>query len=609
MNRFPTSSLVRSLVLFLVCAVLVTPAIGVEFQKKKSTDPRTSSDRTERIARIRPVTHSLESFFVGNGSLTLSVNGLGTNLSFGTIEVVKPPGGMVKAAFLMAAATGSYAHYIEDGEIQVDGHRVVWEKSIRNAVGSWNALADVTRLIKPSIDAAPAGRVIVDIWEDQSELIDGVILVIVFEDPNTRPDNDVALFFGAHGTRRDSFEIDLPRPVPSNFIDRRFELGVGISFGLQSSETRDQYTIIEINGQRLTTSAGGPDDGSPMPGALITVGGVDDHASNPEDAHALPQNLLSDDEFYDLKPFLMPGDSTIHVATASPSSEENFFFACFFATGKRSDVAAISAAALSGVAVGTAGIAADEIMLVSSSSANRVGSPCEITATVRSQGVPLAGVDVGLRIVEGPHAGAVSQARTDSTGRTTFLYRGKSAGRDLLVAVIDDGDGVVAGSNPIICEWVEETLDLFVDIAPGVCPNAVDIGMQDLVTVALVGNELFDVENVEVTSLYLENAAPTRIQYRDVSRPGDGSECACTSDGGDGFQDLVLQFKVADVLPDVGSITNEENRTWTLVGKTKEGTSFETSNCVTISKASGQAVELRDDILSPLGAETTETPR
>jgi hypothetical protein len=505
----------------------------------------------------------------------------------------------------MTAATGSYAHYIEDGEIRINGHRVVWEKSLRNAVGSWNALADVTRLIKTTIDAAPPGRVLVDIAEDQSELIDGVVLVIVFEDPNALPDNDVALFFGAHGTRRDSFVINLPKPVPANFINRRYELGVGISFGLQSSEIRDQYTIIDINGQRVTTSAGGPDDGSPTPGALLTVGGVDDHSSNPEDPHALPQNLLSDDEFYDLRPFLREGDTIILVATASPSSEENLFFASFFATGERPGVAAATPAPIVGVAVGTA----DEITLVSSAATNRVGSPCEITAMVLKEGLPLADVDVALKIVDGPHAGAVSQARTDSTGRATFLYRGKNPGRDLLVAVIGDEDGVVAGSNPIICQWVEETLDVFVDIAPGVCPNAVDIGMQDLVTVALVGTELFDVESVDVTSLYLEDAAPTRIQYRDVSRPGDGSECACTSDGGDGFQDVILQFRISDVLPDAESIIGEENRTWTLAGTTKDGTSFEASNCVEISRASGQAVELQDDVLSPMSTETSDTPR
>ena len=50
-------------------------------------------------------------------------------------------------------------------------------------------------------------------------------------------------------------------------------MSLGISFSYQGC---CQYSMIDANGQRVTTSAGGQDDGEAANGALITVGGLDD---------------------------------------------------------------------------------------------------------------------------------------------------------------------------------------------------------------------------------------------------------------------------------------------------------------------------------------------
>ncbi len=592
---------VRSLVLVLVCAAFVTPANGVKYKPKKRTQPTKppgASDRSNQTVRF---SQSLETIFAATGPLSVSVNGIGTELSFGTIEVDKPARGVVRKVFLAAAASGNFSHQITDGEIRIDGHHVAWDRTVPNAVGSWNAVADVTRLIKGEIDAAPAGRVPVDVWEDQSDLIDGVILAVVFDDPDAYPDNDVALYFGAQSARQDSFKINLSSPVPADLASMRYELGVGITFSLQSSGGTDQYTIIQVNGERLTTSAGGPDDGSPASGGLLSIGGIDDSPANPVDAYAVPTNMASDDEYYDLRPFVSPGDSRISINTATQSNEENLFFASFIGgRGARGVVAAAPVAD---------GLAPDGFVLSASAGQTQVGSPCEIKAVVQDHGVPVVDVDVALKIVSGPHSGVVSKARTDSTGHAVFLYRGNNAGRDLLIAVIGDDhdDGATAGSNVVIHEWVDVTLDVFFDIAPGVCPNAVELGIQDLVTVAVVGGEDFDVSDIDVTSLYLEDAAPTRVQYRDVSRPGTGGDCDCSNEGGDGFQDLVLQFRLSDVLADPSTVLENERRNWTLSGSVKSGTSFEAVNCVLISRTSEQPVQLPRDVLVPLSTESSDS--
>jgi len=593
-----SKGLALSVALALGFAGVARPALGVEY-KKKTPAPREQL-QLPATSPVRPVSHSLTAFLAAKGALRLSVDGTGTDLSFGTVEVSKPAGGTVRSAYLMAALTGGYLRPFEDGDIQVSGHRVMWERVMRNGVGSWNALADVTRFVESEINAAPPGRVLIDISEDHSDLVDGTILAVVFDDPSASPDNFIALYFGSHAQRTDSLVIELPSPVPSSVSDARAELGVGISYSLQSSAVSDQSTIIDVNGQRLTTSAGGPDDGSPSPGALITVGGSDDSPANPSDASALPADLASDDELYDLRPFLTPGESKIVVKTSS-RSEENLFFASFFWSPVSSPETASLASAIPETparAVPTSGTPA--VVLSTASSRSSIGASCETSAAITRGGLPLTNAAVELKVLAGPHAGAVTRARTKDSGVATFLYRGKQSGRDLLVAIVMEGDTAVAGSNVVTHDWVEEILDTSIDISPGTCPNTIETSVQGVVTVALTGSETFEVDDVDITSLYLGNAAPLKIQYRDVTSPPGPGQCACSDAGGDGFRDIVMQFKLEDVLADIASVTDGASLKWTLAGSTKSGKLFRVTDCVVIAKTPGPPIQPPNEVLAPL---------
>ena len=603
-----SSSTSRKLVLCIAFVISITavtgPAFGVKYKKKTPAAPV----RLPTTTPVPPVSHSLTTFLAAKGALALSVDGAGTDLSFETLEVSKPAGGAVRSAHLVAALTGGYLRPFEDGNIRVNGHRVMWERAIRNGVGSWNALADVTRLIESDINAAPAGRVLIEISEEHSDLIDGAILAVVFEDPSAASDNFIALYFGSHAKRTDSLLVDLPAPLPPDFSDARAELGVGMSFSLQSSSPSDQYTMIDINGRRLTTSAGGPDDGSPSPGALITVGGIDDSTENPSDPSALPVNMASDDELYDLRPFLTPGETKIVVKTSSPS-EENLLFASFFWSPVSSPETASFATPVSQpTATVLPATGAPTVTLSTASSRSAIGASCEINAVITRGGQPLAGAAVELRVLAGPHAPAVTRARTKDSGVATFLYRGKNSGKDLLVAIVMEGDTAVVGSNVVTYEWVEEMLDTSIDISPGTCPNTIETGVQGVVTAALTGSETFQVDDVDITSLYLGNAAPLKIQYRDVTRPTGSADCDCSDEGGDGFRDIVMQFKLEDVLADVASVADGASLRWTLVGATKSGKSFRVADCVVIAKTPGPPIELPNDVLVPLDSEPASTP-
>jgi hypothetical protein len=597
--------LILSLALALASAVLAGPSFGVQYKKKTATSTTT---RPPAAVPARAASHSLKAVFSEKAALLFSVDAVGSDLSFGTVEVSKPAGGIVKKAYLVVAATGGYARPFEDGDVRIEGHGVIWENTIRNNVGSWNALADVTAYVESTINAAPPGPVLIDFAETHSDLIDGGVLAVVFDTPAAAPENYVALYFGAQAQRADSFTVDFPTPVPADFSGGRYEMGVGISYSLQSRDSSDQYTIIDVNGRRLTTSAGGPDDGSPSPGALVTVGGFDDSPANPADPYAKPVNMASDDELYDLRPFLTAGDSRAVIKTSSPN-EENLFFASVFSSPSSARETASVSPAVAGTPVAAGGAPGSRTVTLSIASAQApIGGGCEITVAVAQDGAPVPGAAVELRVVAGPHAGAASRIETKDTGTATFNFRGKRTGRDLLVAILMDGDAAVGGSNTVTHDWIEETLQTSIDISPGECPNKIETSDQGVVTVGLAGSEAFDVGDVDITSLFLGNAAPLKVQFRDVTQPAGPNECACSDQGGDGFRDIVLQFKLADVLPDMAAVADGENLKWTLAGSTKNGTAFRLTDCVVISLTPGPPISVSDDILTPVETEVITEP-
>jgi len=103
-------------------------------------------------------------------------------------------------------------------------------------------------------------------------------------------------------------------------------MSLGISFGFQPSA---QFSYVDVNGARLSSCAGGQDDGQPADGALITVGGTGDDSANPADPNQVNCNPRDDDELYDLIPFAKQGDTQMIVNTLNPSGDDNIHLAIF----------------------------------------------------------------------------------------------------------------------------------------------------------------------------------------------------------------------------------------------------------------------------------------
>ncbi|WP_224248242.1 choice-of-anchor A family protein [Hyalangium gracile] len=371
-----------------------------------------------------------------SGFISLSLDGVGTNGSSGIVQVNKPAGATVKAAYLAAASTGFSNYSIPNGGVKIDGQSVNWGRSIQSGISSYNHWADVTSLVASKINSAPAGRVNFTVTETQSYSVDGEILAVVFNNPAATTVNTVILLFGAQSTGGDTFRIGLAEPINKADPNLGLDLSLGISFGYQDgSSSERQVSIIDVNGSRLTSQAGGQDDGASEDGALITVGGLDDSNANPNPNAGGP-GFRGDDELYDLRPFVANGATQITIATRNPSNDDNIFFGALSLT---------SAAAIIG----------EGIVLGPTTSTGPVGSSHTVTATLQDDnGNPLLNRTVTFRVRTGPNANVTGTAVTNAQGKATFTYTGNGGvGRDDIQASFVRSNGQTATSNSAFRDW------------------------------------------------------------------------------------------------------------------------------------------------------------
>jgi hypothetical protein len=252
------------------------------------------------------------------------------NQASGVIQVSKAAGTTVRQAWMFAAGMPGYTPV--DGDVTLDGQPVTWDPlhTIVSGIQSGNVAADVTSLVKPRIDVAPAGRVDITLMEANTIRIDGEILAVIFDDPTMSTNNSIALLYGAQQPLGDSFTANFADPIDTSDPSMRVQLGLGISFGFQPS---GQYSTVDINGTQLTSTAGGQDDCNEPDlatcgdGELLTVGGLDDDPANPPDTTCATADARCDDELYDLLPLLTNGATSVTVNTANPSNDDNLFFA------------------------------------------------------------------------------------------------------------------------------------------------------------------------------------------------------------------------------------------------------------------------------------------
>lgn len=431
--------ILRNAYVFFVSLLILCASTLAVSAAETGADPGADPDLNDDVGLTAVTMGSIIPQVTETGKISLSVDGLGVySGNTGIIQVEKPAGATVKSAYMAAATTGFTGYHLANGAIKINGADVIWNIETPSSISSFNYWSDVTSIVKPIVDDAPAGRINLNIVEvAPTYYIDGEILVVIFDDPNQATDNTIILLFGAQNVLGDTFHVGLADPIDTTDPELALDMSLGISYGWQVSGV--QYSIVNVNNQRLTTSAGGEDDGSSTNGALLTVGGLDDSNVNPTNPEATPANARTDDELYNLLPFVKSGDTSIHVYTQNPSNDDNIFFSAFYLK---------SATAVIG----------EGIILSPASAVNLVGTEHTVVATVQDDdGNPVVGREVTFNIISGPNAGLSGIAMTDASGKATFSYTGNTAGTDVIEASCLDSKGNLMTSNQATKDWTIDT--------------------------------------------------------------------------------------------------------------------------------------------------------
>jgi hypothetical protein len=394
-------------------------------------------------------------FYSDSGLISLSVDAIGTNYPTGAVvKVHKNAGATVRKAFLFAASTGFTGYTPVDGDVTLNGTPITWDptNTITNDIASVNVESDVTSVVQPIVDAAPAGDVSITAAEPNVPSdIEGEILAVILDDPTVTTSGSVTLLYGAQQTAGDTFHVALAAPIDKSAASFELNLSLGISFGYQPA---GQFSTVDVNGTEMTSSAGGQDDcvekyaATPNfasgcnDGMLITAGGIGDSNDNPPDATADDETCTApappprcDDELYNLLPFVNNGDTSLTFTTTNPSADDNIFFGAL-------DVH-------SGAAV-----VGEGVVLSPTSATNDVGQTHTLTATVQDDnGAPIQGVTVHFQVTSGPNAGINGNADTGSDGKATFSYTSSTTGTDHIVASFTDAQGGSHTSNEVTKTW------------------------------------------------------------------------------------------------------------------------------------------------------------
>ena len=274
-----------------------------------------------------------------SGPISVSIDGAGFLSQTGTIDVDKPAGATVIAAYLVSSVWGNLD---APPVVKLGGSIVSFTHLAKDDAGYTfrNHFANVTTIVKPIIDAAPTGITQLTLDEGITDSptagtpgtsrVDGESLIVIFDDP-AKPVSTVMIMFGFSNSTGDSFTFNFDPLI--NLSMQKPVLSLGISFSNQSAD-RAQHSEItvttssNVSTQTVSVTAGDCDDGlACLTGSLITVGGIGDSLDLPANSSA------DDDELYGLTSFLATGDTSLTVNTRNPTDNDNLFQSVLYFEG------------------------------------------------------------------------------------------------------------------------------------------------------------------------------------------------------------------------------------------------------------------------------------
>ncbi len=244
------------------------------------------------------------------------------------------------------------------------------------------------------------------------------------------------LAFGAQATSGDNFSIGFGQPIfpDANTI---VEFGLAISYGYARGTCQTSY--VDVNGVRLTSSAGGNDEGENLNGALISVGGVGDSRTNPalpmfNDTCSYTDYTTYDDELHNIAGYIGAGNTCMSVHTFNPSADDNLFAAHLL--------------------LDFAAVVGEGAVLTPSTSAGCVGDPHSVTLTLQdAQGNPLANYSASIEVLSGPNAGTTASGLSNALGQFSTSWTSLTAGSDVIRGSFLNTSGTLDYSNTAVNTW------------------------------------------------------------------------------------------------------------------------------------------------------------
>ncbi|MFV1965393.1 MAG: hypothetical protein ACC628_08215, partial [Pirellulaceae bacterium] len=279
------------------------------------------------------------------GPLGVSTDGVGTNTT-GQLNAVIPTGATVELALLhVATRNGDSTTFpappaFRPQTIRFDNQSVpityLPNVADSNNVNFETGRADVTSIVAAKVALLGGTNFIFDVDETFTGLpnnIEGSGLTVIYSLPGLGTRTVVVLDGGLTGANPVSTSLTFKDPVNPNAPNFVAQMALGISFGQEN--IGQQFSTVDVNGQRLTSSAGGSDDSTitpPSPGNLITVGGFNDNIGNP--VNAASNDTALDDELYDLKPLLRQGATQMRLDFANPTNNNSIFLSVLLLSGE-----------------------------------------------------------------------------------------------------------------------------------------------------------------------------------------------------------------------------------------------------------------------------------
>lgn len=120
------------------------------------------------------------------------------------------------------------------------------------------------------------------------------------------------------------------------------------------------------------------------------------------------------------------------------------------------------------------------------------------------------------------------------------------------------------------------------DIHPTSWPNPLNVDLNGVTPVAILGTADFDVTSIDPSSVLLEGVPPLRWAYEDVTTPVSDGTCNATTLGADGFMDLTLKYKTQELVAALGDVNDGDEMVLTVTGLLTDGLAFEGDDCVRI---------------------------